>query len=94
MIMWFLFACGSHYELQAFHYSAVFRTRCFDVDPRRVDRGMAEHVRQFGNVMLSFVESPGKQFAQVVREHLLRGYFCCRRQRLHRCPDIGHHADA
>ena len=42
-----------------------------NINPRRLDAGMAQHVRQLGQVFIQLVKGPGKQVPQVVGEHLL-----------------------
>ena len=59
-----------------------------DVDARRVDAAVTENICQFCNILLHTIESPGKEFPQIVGKHLVRIYVCLRTQPLHGRPDI------
>ena len=46
-----------------------------DVEPGGVDTGMAQDVRQLGDVLLHIVEHPREEVPQVMREHLFFMHF-------------------
>ena len=65
----------------------MFGARFHDIDPRRLDAGMAKQVSQLRDIFFDVVERPGKQVPQIVREHFARGYFGALAQRLEQFPD-------
>ena len=75
-------------QTQLFHLVAVLCAGGHDVDARCVDAAVAENICQFCNILLHTIESPGKEFPQIVGKHLVRIYVCLRTQPLHGRPDI------
>lgn len=75
-------------QTQLFHLMAVLCAGGHDVDARRVDAAVTENICQFCNILLHTIESPGKEFPQIVGKHLVRIYVCLRTQPLHGRPDI------
>ena len=75
-------------QTQLFHLVAVLCAGGHDVDARRVDAAVTENICQFCNILLHTIESPGKEFPQIVGKHLVRIYVCLRTQPLHGRPDI------
>ena len=75
-------------QTQLFHLVAVLCAGGHDVDARRVDAAVAENICQFCNILLHTIESPGKEFPQIVGKHFVRIYVCLRTQPLHGRPDI------
>lgn len=49
---------------------------------------MAEQVGQLGEIFFDGIEGPGKEMAQIVWEHLLRGHARAPAERFHFAPDI------
>ena len=64
-------------QTQLFHLMAVLCAGGHDVDARRVDAAVAENICQFCNILLHTIESPGKEFPQIVGKHLVRITFAC-----------------
>ena len=75
-------------QTQLFHLVAVLCAGGHDVDARRVDAAVTENICQFCNILLHTIESPGKEFPQIVGKHFVRIYVCLRTQPLHGRPDI------
>ena len=65
----------------------MFRARFHDIDPRRLDAGVAKQVRQLRDIFFEIVERPGKQVAQVVGEHLLPRHVGTAAQGFEQLPD-------
>ena len=75
-------------QTQLFHLVAVLCAGGHDVDARRVDAAVTENICQFCNILLHTIESPGKEFPQIVGKHLSRRYSRRFTQCLHIPPDI------
>ena len=75
-------------EVEAAERAAARLGAGLRVDAGRLDAGMAEQVGQAHDVLLLPVEREGKEMAQVVREHLLRGHARRRAQPFHHAPDV------
>ena len=54
-----------------------------------VDAGVAQNIRQPGQVLFQRVIGPRKQVAQIVGEHLARLHYGALAQPLHIPPDVG-----
>ena len=65
----------------------VFGARFHDIDPRRLDAGVAKQVRQLRDIFFEIVERPGKQVAQVVGEYLLPCHVGALAQGFEQLPD-------
>ena len=65
-------------QTQLFHLMAVLCAGGHDVDARRVDAAVTENIRQLCNVFFHTIKCPGKKLPQIMREHLVRNYFCLR----------------
>ena len=65
----------------------VFGARFHDIDPRRLDAGMAKQVSQLRDIFFDIIEGTREQVPQVVGEHFPRGYFGPLTQRLEQFPD-------
>ena len=75
-------------QTQLFHLVAVLCAGGHDVDARRVDAAVTENICQFCNILLHTIESPGKEFPQIVGKHLAGFYSGCLAEGFHLRPNI------
>ena len=68
-------------QTQLFHLMAVLCAGGHDVDARRIDAAVTENICQFCNILLHTIESPGKEFPQIVGNTLSRFTFACAHSR-------------
>ena len=75
-------------QSQPFQLFRVFRAGGHQIDPRSIDGGVSQNVRQLHDVTAGLIENGGEQMPEVVGEDLGRLHpgFCA--QRLHFPPDL------
>ena len=66
----------SEHQLQPFQLTPVLLSCGHQVDAGGFNAGMAQDVRQLCNVFFHTIKCPGKKLPQIMREHLVRIYFC------------------
>ena len=62
--------------------------RGYQIDPRRLDAAVAQHVGEGRNVTGSTVKTPGKEMTQIMRKHLFPGDSCDLAKSFHFRPDL------
>ena len=67
-IMWFSF-CLDH-QTQSFYFSAVLRASGHDIDAGGVNAAVTQDIGKLCDVLFDAVESPSKQFPQIMGKHL------------------------
>ena len=70
--------CRRGQQSQPLHPTAVFCAGGHDVDTCCIDAAVTENIRQLCNVFFHTIKCPGKKLPQIMREHLVRNYFCLR----------------
>ena len=73
---------------QPFQLFGVFRAGGHQIDPRSIDGGVPQNVRQLHDVPAGFVEDPGEEMAQVVGKDLGGRHLGLPAQGLHLMPDL------
>lgn len=74
----------------------VFRSGGNEIDPRCLDGGMPQYIRQFYDIPAHLIKNSGKQVAQIVGEHLGGRNLRLSAYRLHLRPNLlsGHSLSA
>ena len=75
-------------QAQPVELALVLRAALDEIDARRLDGAVAEHIRELHNVVIYAVIRRCKQMPQIVRKHLVRGYARPFTEGFHIPPDI------
>lgn len=76
-----------HDQPQPLDFSAVLGAGGHNINAGRVNAAMAQDVCQLRNILFNAIESSGKEFPQIVREHLAGIDSSLLTQRFHLRPD-------
>lgn len=77
-----------HHQPQPLNLSAVFGAGGHYIDPGCVNAAVPQDVRQFRNILLNAIESPGKELAQIVWKDFGRVNARRLTQPFHLCPNV------
>ena len=85
--VYFCFLYRTH-EIQALQIPGVLRPGGSQINPRRSDIGMPQHISQLDDVPAHPVKSPGEQMAQIMWKNLGTQNPRLRTESLHFRPDL------
>ena len=75
-------------QAQPVELALVLRAALDEIDARRFNRAVAEHIRELHNVTINAVVRRRKQMPQIVRKHLRRRDARPAAEPLHGVPDL------
>ena len=73
-------------EPHAFHFAPMLDSCGTDIEPRRVDAAMAEHIGQLDDILLDLIKHTRKQMPQIMGKHLCGVHACASAELLHLPP--------